>query len=309
MIAYGASRFALAYGDQAIAKELWPLIEWCLEFSNRKLNDGGVVMSDTDELEGRFPTGDANLCTSSLYYDALIYAAALGKQLGITKAKINRYKKQTTALKSSIEKYFGINVMSFDTYQYYAGNTKLRSWISIPLTVDIFDRKEATIDALFSPQLWTDDGIATESGDMTFWDRATLYGLRGTFAAGETKRGLEFLKYYSKRRLLGEHVPYPVEAYPEGGQRHLSAESGLYCRVYTEGLFGIRPIGLNSFKLTPQLPAEWNEMSLTNIHAFGKVFDIEIERIGQKLQISILINGQTFEQKKIHSGNSLVIRF
>ena len=29
MIAYGASRFALAYGDKSTAKELWPLIEWC----------------------------------------------------------------------------------------------------------------------------------------------------------------------------------------------------------------------------------------------------------------------------------------
>ena len=37
----------------------------------------------------------------------------------------------------------------------------------------------------------------------------------------------------------GEHVPYPVEAWPEGNQRHLSAESALYCRIFTEGLFGL----------------------------------------------------------------------
>lgn len=37
MIAYGAARYALARGDKAEARELWPLIEWCLEYCNRKL--------------------------------------------------------------------------------------------------------------------------------------------------------------------------------------------------------------------------------------------------------------------------------
>jgi hypothetical protein len=83
----------------------------------------------------------------------------------------------------------------------------------------IYDRAEGMINALFSPELWTKDGLATVSGDKTFWDRATLYALRGVFAAGDTKRGLEYLERYSKRRLLGEHVPYPVEAWPEGGQK------------------------------------------------------------------------------------------
>ena len=127
----------------------------------------------------------------------------------------------------------------------------------------IFDRKEGTISALFSPQLWTEDGLASRAGDSTFWDRSTLYALRGVFAAGETDKALQFLQAYSNRRLLGDHVPYPVEAYPEGNQRHLSAESGLYCRIFTEGLFGIRPTGLNSFTFTPQLPKSVSYTHLT----------------------------------------------
>ncbi|MCH5720767.1 hypothetical protein [Niabella hibiscisoli] len=55
MIAYGAGRFALANGDIDSAKVLWPLIEWCLEYCKRKINDEGVVWSNRDELEGRFP--------------------------------------------------------------------------------------------------------------------------------------------------------------------------------------------------------------------------------------------------------------
>ncbi|KAA6314086.1 hypothetical protein EZS27_035246, partial [termite gut metagenome] len=63
MIAYGAARYAMAKGDKQEALELWPLIEWCLEYCHRNLNEEGVVVSDSDELEVRFPAWKANLCT------------------------------------------------------------------------------------------------------------------------------------------------------------------------------------------------------------------------------------------------------
>ena len=96
MVAYGASRYALSCGDEEKAEKLWPLIEWCLEYCRRNLNEGGVVASDADELENRFPAGKANLCTSSLYYDALISAGYLGKDLG---KPVAAYARQATALK------------------------------------------------------------------------------------------------------------------------------------------------------------------------------------------------------------------
>jgi len=288
MIAYGAGRYALTYGNIDSAKILWPLIEWCLEYLKRQLNHEGVVMSNSDELEGRFPAGNANLNTSSLYYDALRSASLLGKLLGRPKEQIKNYEQQADQLHANVEKYFGAEVEGFHTYRYYKGNDTLRAWITTPLTVNIFDRREGTIAALFSPRLWTEDGLASLAGDKTFWDRSTLYALRGVFAAGETEKALNFLKYYSRRRLLGEHVPYAVEAYPEGNQRHLSAESGLYCRIYTEGLFGLRPTGFNSFEITPRLPEAWNRMALKNIHAFQNHFDIEVTR-GVKDKLIVLI--------------------
>jgi hypothetical protein len=309
MIAYGASRFALSQGDKNMATELWPLIEWCLEYNKRKLNTAGVVASESDELEGRFPSGKANLNTSSLYYDALISAAYLGEALQKDKKQIALYKSAAITLKKNINAYFGATVMGYNTYRYYDGNDKLRSWICTPLTVNIFDRKQGTIDALFSPQLWTADGLASQAGDKTFWDRSTLYALRGLFAAGDTKRGLQYLQYYSNRRLLGEHVPYPVEAYPEGNQRHLSAESGLYCRIYTEGLFGIRPVALNAFTITPQLPAEWNFMQLKNVHGYQNTFDVEVKREGSQLRLKVSTATGIVFNKLVVNGSTQTIRF
>lgn len=298
MIAYGASRFALTYGNKDSATALWPLIEWCLEYCKRKINSEGVVSSNSDELEGRFPSGDANLCTSTLYYDALVSASKLAALLN--KPQTNSYQLQAKAMKDAIEKYFGANVQGFDTYRYYKGNDTLRSWICIPLTAGIYTRKEGTIKALLSPYLFMPDGLLTQAGDSTFWDRSTLYALRGIFASGETETALAFLRFYSQRRLLGEHVPYPVEAYPEGNQRHLAAESGLYCRVYIEGLFGLRPTGFSSFDCTPHLPKSWNEMELQHVHAMQKDFNIKIQRINND-KIKIIISDE------IHKAVEMVI--
>ena len=517
MIAYGAGRFALAYGDSNTAKELWPLIEWCLEFCKRKINKDGVVSSDSDELEGRFPAGNANLNTSSLYYDALISASLLGKELNKDKKQLDQYTSQAKVIKNAIEKYFGAEISGYKTYQYFKENLVLRAWIATPLTVDIFNRSEGTIDALYSDKLWTKNGLVSQANTenikkslmpfldlidlqgydahnvefvtklfnhpeitkdrysqvkfddskwakvklpgkleeifkgteptvgiywfrkkikinntdndleltfegviddaariyfngqivgtsiwntvankfiipksllikgkntiainlinggggggffgkiflnnfskekislnsewnynffgylgnyrylikgneisksllntqekinsiyprtspVTFWDRATLYAFRGSLAAGETKRTIKYLKEYSERRLLGEHVPYPVEAYPEGNQRHLSAESALYCRVITEGLFGIRPTGFNSFSFSPKLPEGWNEMYLRNVKSFNHTYDIEVKRIKNNLSIKVFNKNHIFLDTMINNGEKIEIK-
>lgn len=308
MVAYGAARYALSRGDKAEAEELWPLIEWCLEYCRRNLNEKGVVASDADELENRFPAGKANLCTSSLYYDALRSAVYLGKDLRKSSSQLSAYDKQAKTLRKNIESYFGAQVEGFDTYQYYEGNDILRSWICIPLTVDINDRKEGTINALFSPRLWTENGLLTQAGSETFWDRSTLYALRGVYACGETEKATEYLKFYSNQRLLGEHVPYAIEAWPEGSQRHLSAESGLYCRIITEGLFGIRPTGLKSFTFTPRLPQEWNTMNLRNIKAFNSTFDLEVIRENGKQKVTVLSAGKPLLTRTIKMDETISVK-
>ena len=308
MVAYGAARYALALGDREVAQELWPLIEWCLEYCRRKVTPEGVVASDSDELEGRFPSGEANLCTSTLYYDALRSAVFLGRDLGIAASQTRRYAREADALARAIGRYFGAEMCGYETYRYYDGNTKLRSWICMPLIVGLYDRAEGTVAALLGPELRTEDGLLTEQGSTTFWDRATLYALRGVFQAGYTEEALQWLQHYSARRLLGDHVPYPIEAWPEGSQRHLSAESGLYCRIVTEGLFGIRPTGFRSFDLTPRLPAAWPEMSLRRVQAFGTTFDIEVERLDDgRLSVTVDYDGHRIE-RVIASGKSLSVR-
>lgn len=305
MIAYGVGRYALAKGDIQEALDLWPLLEWCLEYCRRNLNEEGVVTSDSDELENRFPSGEANLTTSCLYYDALQSATYLGKELGKPVSQLRSYKKQAEKLNKDIEEYFGGTVEGFNTYKYYKENNLLRSWICVPLTVGIYNRKDETIRALFSPRLWTENGLLTQAESETFWDRSTLYALRGILACGETEKGIDYLKLYSIKRLLGEHVPYAIEAWPEGNQRHLSAESGLYCRIITEGLFGIRPTGFKTFKCKPFLPSGWNYMALKHIKAFGNDFNIFAEKQNEIIKVTVTSQGNIIDEKIWNGKNEL----
>lgn len=308
MVAHGLPRYLLASGNLEQARELWPFLKWCLEYCHRKLNADGVPESDTDELEGRFPAGKANLSTACLYYDGLVSATHLAPLMGEPASVTRTYRRQATELKAAVERYFGGTVSGYDTYKYYDGNDVLRSWICLPLCFGINDRAKGTLDALFSPLMMTEDGILTQQGSTTFWDRSTLYALRGAFAAGHSDEAVKQLSHYSQRRLLGTHVPYPVEAYPEGSQRHLSAESGLFCRVITEGLFGIRPTGFNSFSLKTQLPSGWDRMALRHIKAFDSDFDIEAVRVSPtKIKVTVSKAGGKTKEYVVKPGQLISV--
>jgi hypothetical protein len=309
MIAYGAARYALARGVRGEAEELWLLVEWCLEYCRRNLTPEGVVASDTDELEGRFPAGKANLCTSALYYDALLSTIRLGQELGRPHETLRRYEEQASELAAAIERHFGATVAGYETYRYFDGCAKLRSWICMPLIAGLKNRSEGTVRALLGKELMTEEGLLTEQGSSTFWDRSTLYALRGIYIAGEADRATEFLGRYARRRLLGDHVPYPIEAWPEGSQRHLAAESGLFCRIVTEGMFGIRPTGFRSFDLTPSMPSGWNRMALRHIRAFESDFDLVIEKQPDGLlQVKLEMPCRKTRTFQLRPGESLRVK-
>ncbi len=285
MYLYGASYYLLTSGDRELAHKLWGAVKWCSEYCERQKNKFGVIASDTDELEERLPSGDANLSTSCLCYGGWRLAARLARQMGESDTAA-RFDSLADELCANIEKFFGANIHGYNTYRYYDGNTVLRSWICLPLCFGIDTRVRDTADALMSPYLRCNGGILSAEGEEILWDRSTLYALRGFFAAGEMDKAYDMLLDYSENRLLGDRVPYAVEAYPEYGMRHLSGESSLYCKIFLDGILGIVPNGFSSFELCPRLPKKLEKFALRNIHAFGKVFDIELDGCGARVKLA-----------------------
>lgn len=295
MYAYGLARFLLARADRELALEYLPYLQTCLEYTISRINSDGVVVSDSDELENRFESGKANLCTSCLAYDALISNAILFKEMG--KNDIAKYYQEIAdKLKANIINYFSACVEGYETFRYCKGEKRLRSWICMPMVVGIFERAEGTADALLSDKLRRGNGLLTRSGEKAFWDRSLLYGLRGLFNAGYADRAIELFESYSKTRLLGSHIPYAVEAFPEGNQAHLSAESGLYVRILIEGVLGLKFVGLGKFILQPHLPSKWDSFNVKNISIGDKLIDISVVRNKDSYDIKCEFNGESLKQ-------------
>ena len=289
MVLYGLSKFLLFQGDRTAAEELWPLIEFSAA-SVLRHSTNGIVASRTDEMEGRYPTGKANLSTSSLAYGGCRLAARLSQSLG--KPVAAEFEQRAGALRKGIESYFGAEVEGFKTYRYYQGNTTLRGWILLPLAMGITERQEATVAALTSDKLWphrlAGADILAESTRPTEWGRETYYALRVLFKAGHTEAALDITRRVVQAQIFGSKGPYPDEDAID-----MLCPGSLYPRVFTEGVFGIVPTGLDSFECTPWLPKDWPRMALRDLRAFGRAWDLVVERDGDQQKVTVRSGGKT----------------
>ncbi len=307
MVLYGLSKFLLFLGDRTTAEELWPLVEYSAASVLKHTQPSGIVASRTDEMEGRYPTGDANLSTSALAYGGYRLAASLAASLNHpqTATDLNQ---RADVLEKALESHFGAEIEGYQTYRYYAGNTTLRGWILLPLAMGITNRQEGTVAALLSDKLWPDRGrgadILAESTRPTEWGRETYYALRVLFKAGCTEAALDLTRRVVETQIFGSKGPYPDEDAID-----MLCPGSLYPRVFTEGLFGIVATGLDSFECTPWLPQAWPRMALRDIRAFGRSWDLVVERDGGQQKITVSRGGSTVMTGSGPAGKTFVVRF
>ena len=306
MVLYGLSKFLLFQGDRAAAEELWPLIEFSAASVLCHTTAEGIIASRTDEMEGRYPTGAANLSTSSLAYGGLRQAARLAQALG--KPVAAEFDQRADALRKNMEAYFGAEVEGFKTYRYYQGNTTLRGWILLPLAMGITERQEGTVAALLSDKLWphrlSGADILAESTRPTEWGRETYYALRVLFKAGRTEEALELTRRVVRAQIFGSKGPYPDEDAID-----MLCPGSLYPRVFTEGMFGIVPTGLDSFECTPWLPKAWPRMALRDLRAFGRSWDLEVERAGDRQKVTVRSGGKIVLTDSGPAGKTYAVTF
>jgi hypothetical protein len=285
MLLYAAPKFLMFLGDRKAAEELWPLIQYSAQSVEQHKTADGIIASRTDEMEGRYPTGTANLSTSALAYGGYCHAARLARALGKT-ATAKEFEHRADSLREAIENYFGAEVEGFKTYRYFKENTTLRGWILLPLAMDITERQQSTVDALISDKLWPNrlqgGDILAESTRETEWARETYYALRVLFKAGRTEEALQLTRCVVKSQVFGNEGPYPDEDAID-----MLCPGSLYPRIFTEGVFGIVPTGLDSFECTPRLPKAWPQMALRDVRAFGHAWDMVVRRVADQYKVTI----------------------
>lgn len=276
MYLFGLSRYLLTVGKLPNAGQK-RAIEWCVEYIKRKTMDDGAVYSDSDELEGRISSG-VNLSTTSISYGGLGLVSVLCKKYG-NDTLLRKATELRKHIEKSFEGHFAAELKGYKTYAYHKGCNDIRAWNCLPIYMGVFDRAEETLMSI-EDTLWTDFSCRTTEGEKIVWDRSALYFMMSLFRAGKVEKAFLMLKGYSENRLLGERVPYPIEAFPEGNMRHLSAESALYCRVITDGLFNI-VFDENNFSFRKNIPSELNTVSLKNIFINGEYRNIEITGVSK----------------------------
>lgn len=271
MYLYGNSRYYLIRGELPSEKHA-KMLAWCAEYISRKMTEEGIVVSDTDELENRLSSG-INLSTSCLSYGAFGHYATLLLREG-KKAEAEKIIQKREKIKRGIEKYFACDVSGYPVYQYHKDCKEIRSWICLPPYMGITERAEAVAKAI-DEKLWTGGSCRSTEGENIMWDRSAIYYITMLFRIGKTEQGLEKLREYAKNRLLGERVPYAVEAYPEYNMRHLSAESALLCRIITDGLFHIR-LTESGFSIQGKRPTGLEKVTLRKVWICGGYKDLEL---------------------------------
>ena len=306
MVLYGLSKFLLFQGDRAAAAELWPLIEFSAASVLGHTTADGIVASQTDEMEDRYPTGKANLSTSALAYGGYRLAARVAQALN--KPVAADFNQRADALCKGIESYFGADIEGFHTYRYYKDNTTLRGWILLPLAMGITERKDGTVAALLSNKLWPNrmEGadILAESTRPTEWGRETYYALRTLFKAGKTDDALDLTRRVVAAQIFGCKGPYPDEDAID-----MLCPGSLYPRVFTEGVFGIVPTGLASFECTPWLPKAWPRMALRDMRAFGHTWDLLVERDGEQQKVTVTSAGKAVLSATGPAGKTYSVTF
>jgi hypothetical protein len=162
---------------------------------------------------------------------------------------------------------------------------------------------------MVSDQLWPTrmqggDILAASDRRETEWGRETYYALRVMFKAGRTEQAIDLTRRVVKAQIFGAKGPYPDEDAID-----MLCPGSLYPRVFTEGMFGIVPTGLNSFECTPWLPKAWPRMALRDLRAFGQSWDLVVERVGDQQKVTVLSGGKTLMTGLGPAGKTYALNF
>lgn len=274
MFAWGASLMILTCADESVTDEFFPHVKFtCKVLLDRiALSDEGIVQSVSDELEGRYPTGSANLsvnCISILALESAAEAALSANEVSLSK----QYAASASGLRVNVHRHF--RAPGPRKYKYFAECDVGRGWACLAALAQLPDGTQALWYSL--NELWGEDGVRVAEGNPDVWDRCSLYAIRAAYRFGSVETATErLLELVRKRLRTGVAAPYMQENNSSHAQ--LAAESALLLRVVTEGLLGIQVGSGMTIVLTPQCPFSWPGYSVRNLFIGEVCFSFDVRQ-------------------------------
>lgn len=283
MFAWGASLVVMTLAENAVTEEFLPHIKFACKVIISRMEGctEGIVHSESDELEGRFPTGNANLSVNCIGILALESAGEAALCAGDD--EFSRICKSAACdLRANVHKYFLVEDKR--RYAYYAGCEVGRGWACLSALARLPFGKEALLFVL--NDMWRGDGILTVENETDVWDRCTLYSIRAGYMCGSVELATSRLLELARNRLTrGRAVPYMQENNSSHAQ--LAAESALFIRVITEGLLGMHVKSGKRAELQPRCPEAWPGYDIWNVYFAGVCLSFNIKQCDEGLTISV----------------------
>ncbi len=306
---YGGSLFALICNEDEYPKKLWPSLKRCAQICRDKWERSGICVRDSFSPEAFAAAGSVDLFSLCLTYGGFLLFSTLAEQQGEI-ALAFRSRGWASDLRQVIEEHFGGNFYGFRTYRHASGGEILHPYICLPLCVGIFDRREDTLNALFSPYLWSKNGIRSRTGEPgeaegepgvceSLW---TLLAFRASFLAGRVDPPWDSLKRYLRSRLSLVSGLEFLEDGRANNQAFSPEEAALFCRLISEGLFRLKPLGRGKYSVTPNLPGQLTHLKFDGWHLAGCRICLEMER-GKPCNVSK--DGKVFAQGEI--GTEMIL--
>eukprot|EP00177_Eucheuma_denticulatum_P002946 GFKZ01005295.1.p1 GENE.GFKZ01005295.1~~GFKZ01005295.1.p1 ORF type:complete len:607 (+),score=72.27 GFKZ01005295.1:50-1822(+) len=284
MFAWGGGLYILILGGRReVETEMFTYVKQCCEVLVKKVRLEGIVTSESDELEGRFKTGQSNLAVNCLAILALEGGGEVAREMGEDDLA-TEWETAGAKLRTQVERRFAVRDERI--FAYYDGCQEGRGWACLTALARLAGGGEALQFVL--REMWVNGkGLLVSSTSADVWDRQTLYAIRAAFKLGMVEEGLEKLVEFVEGKYRDQGaMPFAVENHESFAP--LSAESGLLIRVINEGLLGMEFRAGRTMLLTPRCPAKWGGYSVERVFYLDACVDFRVRRTfaGIKLDVS-----------------------
>jgi len=270
-----AASLVLLSGDQALGEDLWPGVELALNYFIDQ-NEDGVGEWDINSYPEHLNTTNYQsgmLYAQAWWAEAFKLCSEMAYFLG-KKAEGDQLQIRSVAVTSALETKFGRVdgygswLSSNGTLHPFKGHNQI-----LPLAFGLadVDRAAAVVKTLMGPDMWVEPlGIihSSECPGMWIWGFQRWNFVQAMFNSGQMDIGKKYATMWALSELSNglptpELLPIVNTTSGHTGQGYVWT-AGRSIRALSYGLFGL-DLAADGIKISPHLPSEWDNMSLTNI--------------------------------------------
>ncbi len=303
-----------ATGDLDIFKQAWPsarkAFDWCLATDE----DGDALMDNRRAGLGAMEYGALTAIQTDIYLAAVWIKAlkSFEKMAALVGEKVLSQKAARILGQAlgSFEKFWDEELNSY-TYAFNHEGERVKEkspWPAVALMWEIGqpERREKTLEKLFSSSLTTDWGVRSLSAESKFYGPLNYnYGAVWPFISGfaaSAEFGHHFLHQAlpllvaAANHFFDNALGHPTEVFsgsrylwPQEAVPHQGFSATGFVLPLVRGLLGFEVnLAEGLIRFSPQFPANWEEVKIRNLFLPDGAYELDYQRKESKVRLTVL---------------------